>query len=276
MGKKFRNEAIAASLNKFPSMENQLSIYKELFDNLPENEREADNFLSIKATGGTATAINKEAVRIDQSAVVAANIKIEPVRFPSPDKLSRMSLQSVIQYNEKLVVSLYDRLIIKYLDPNIPSGYVSNPDNEQGIVRISGYASMGTGTNNYSVSGSVVQVWNHDNINLSMLLTMIHLVLGRPVVMSASVTPSFDSPDANGFAHYAGASETSRGGHALHITGFIENAKLSAKLPGATLGAGGGYFIVKNSWGTCFGDAGYIYLPYNWIRNYAYSMQAFY
>jgi len=32
---------------------------------------------------------------------------------------------------------------------------------------------------------------------------------------------------------------------------------------------GGGYFIAKNSWGTDVGQAGYLYLSYDYIRTYA-------
>lgn len=42
------------------------------------------------------------------------------------------------------------------------------------------------------------------------------------------------------------------GGHALAVVGFIRDAKVD----------GGGYFILKNSWGKDCGDKGYQYLPF--------------
>lgn len=72
---------------------------------------------------------------------------------------------------------------------------------------------------------------------------------GRPVYIGLSVTSSMqscepvldpDSPDTGG-------------GHAISISGYgIDKA-----VPG------GGYFIVKNSWGADCGDKGYQYLPFN-------------
>ena len=31
-------------------------------------------------------------------------------------------------------------------------------------------------------------------------------------------------------------------------------------------GAGGGYFVIKNSWGACYGDAGYAYMPASYLK----------
>jgi C1A family cysteine protease len=434
LGKSFRNQVIASALKRFPSMENQLLIYKELYNGISEEEKTADSSgLRLAALTNTkeATVINQqEAMQMQKAPVINRQETL-----PTPQELEKMPAEKVMYYNELLIRRLYDRLPIRYINPNIPAGYVSNPDNEQGaasnsnvigdrtgysatcaapsatglyknfdwkakyfatsvknqgrrgtcvafaigsahemkiaqtysrwtnlseqdqyfknkavwwpstygdglntgaswsqmdtvnyhppfenewlynpsysrvdtghsysnsctsypqncsntnhqgryfsvylplIGHISGYLSMGAGTDTYNVTGSVAELWNHANIDLSMLCTFINLYLGRPVVLSASVTPSFDGVDANGFVHYAGASESSRGGHALHVTGYIDNDKISAKIPGAPLGAGGGYFIIKNSWGVCNGDAGYYYIPYQWIRNYTYSMLAFY
>jgi len=50
------------------------------------------------------------------------------------------------------------------------------------------------------------------------------------------------------------------GGHAMLIVGYNRNGDSTI---------GGGYFIVKNSWGTGYGASGYIYLSYDYIRTYA-------
>ena len=55
------------------------------------------------------------------------------------------------------------------------------------------------------------------------------------------------------------------GGHAVQIVGFIDNATMSK--PGRTpvnIG-GGGYFIIKNSWGCGAGDGGYYYVPADYV-----------
>jgi hypothetical protein len=60
------------------------------------------------------------------------------------------------------------------------------------------------------------------------------------------------------------------GGHAVLATGFIDNSQLPA---GAPPGSGGGYLIIKNSWSNCYGDAGYSYLPYDWVKAYALAVE---
>lgn len=73
---------------------------------------------------------------------------------------------------------------------------------------------------------------------------------GRPVYLGVSVTKSMyacdpvldpDSPDTGG-------------GHAIAISGYGIDERV----------AGGGYFIIKNSWGPDCGDHGYQYLPFNY------------
>jgi C1A family cysteine protease len=50
------------------------------------------------------------------------------------------------------------------------------------------------------------------------------------------------------------------GGHAMLIVGYNRTGSASI---------GGGYFIIKNSWGTGIGEAGYVKLSYDYIRTYA-------
>jgi hypothetical protein len=51
-----------------------------------------------------------------------------------------------------------------------------------------------------------------------------------------------------------------QGGHAMVIVGFVRTADPAH---------GGGYFILKNSWGTGLGQAGYVYLSYDYMRVYS-------
>jgi C1A family cysteine protease len=50
---------------------------------------------------------------------------------------------------------------------------------------------------------------------------------------------------------------------------MIDNTDLANVLPAAPAGQGGGYVIVKNSWGNCWGDGGFIYVPYQAMMDYA-------
>lgn len=89
-----------------------------------------------------------------------------------------------------------------------------------------------------------------------------------PLVVAIDVTPSFRNPDANGYVTFL-ANEVVSGGHAVHVAGWIENADLPA---GAPSGSGGGYFVLKNSWGESVSDCGYYYVPFDFLLTYGRSL----
>ncbi|MBL8991573.1 MAG: hypothetical protein JNJ48_08345 [Phycisphaerae bacterium] len=95
---------------------------------------------------------------------------------------------------------------------------------------------------------------------------------GAPLSLSIGTPPSFDAATENGgFVRLPGGKEKSRGGHCVLVTGYIDNKDLPKEI---AQGAGGGYLIIKNSWGTGFGDAGYAYLSYDWVRKWGRTMNA--
>ncbi|HYR95761.1 MAG TPA: C1 family peptidase [Candidatus Binatus sp.] len=128
------------------------------------------------------------------------------------------------------------------------------------------------------------ELWNSSSPSYS--LGVIFWAVGifqKPVVLGFAVPPSFYPEDANGYVAYHGphcpvttdskgkpvchtvsGCECDEGGHAVLVTGFIDNSQLPASAPP---GSGGGYLIIKNSWG-CFADGGYVYLPYDWVKAY--------
>jgi hypothetical protein len=113
-----------------------------------------------------------------------------------------------------------------------------------------------------------VSFWDVDNPDLSIASLQLHLLFGHPVALDMILPMEFGFPDANGFVTLFPFGMTNTGQHAMNVIGFITNADLAARVPNAPQGAGGGYFILKNSWGSWFGDAGYVYLPWDLVRAY--------
>ena len=90
----------------------------------------------------------------------------------------------------------------------------------------------------------------------------------QPLILTLHVTSDFEYPLSRGFVKYApGASFT--GGQTVEVVGYINNASLPT---GAPTGSGGGYLIIKNSWGCYWGDAGYAFLPYDYVKYYGIDM----
>ncbi len=69
----------------------------------------------------------------------------------------------------------------------------------------------------------------------------------------------------------AGGATKKCGGHVVQIVGFLSNAVLSTPQFPVNVG-GGGYFVVKNSWGCGAGDGGYYYIPADYVEQIFDSM----
>jgi hypothetical protein len=96
----------------------------------------------------------------------------------------------------------------------------------------------------FRLSGAgVVDVSNVNNLKAV-------LANRQPVAISFSVFPSFEHPPAPGAIPMANTStEPCLGGHAVLVVGYDDTAQ---------------YWIVRNSWGTAWGDNGYCYMPYGY------------
>ena len=109
--------------------------------------------------------------------------------------------------------------------------------------------------------------WNSTNPELSVEYMVLELAFNNAVVMTFTVSPGFEHPH-QGFITYdpADLAKTPLGGHVMHVVSYISNHDLAQQLPNAPAGSGGGYFIVKNSWSNCFGDGGYVYVPWDYMK----------
>lgn len=77
---------------------------------------------------------------------------------------------------------------------------------------------------------------------------------GFPFVVGISIFDSFESDAVaiTGIVPMPLPTETKLGGHAVLVCGYNDKQK---------------WFIVRNSWGTQWGDKGYFYLPYAYLIN---------
>lgn len=90
------------------------------------------------------------------------------------------------------------------------------------------------------------------NVEVSHHAITSALAEGYPVAISLRLFDSFQA-DANGFVYRPTAQEIQAGdtgNHAMVVCGFSEEDKV---------------YIVRNSWGTKFGDRGYCYIPFSYI-----------
>ena len=78
------------------------------------------------------------------------------------------------------------------------------------------------------------------------------LVSYGPLVTTMDVYADFFKYSGGIYEYVSG---TYQGGHAILIVGYVDNTAVS----------GGGYFVVKNSWGTDWGNQGYFYIAYSEI-----------
>lgn len=90
-----------------------------------------------------------------------------------------------------------------------------------------------------------------------------------PIHLSVSVPDAFRNPDANGYVNHVAGETAGAGSHSILAVGFVGNAEVPA---GAPLDpAGVGYFVIKNSWGLTYGDCGFAYLSYDFVKRWAYA-----
>ncbi len=89
-----------------------------------------------------------------------------------------------------------------------------------------------------------------------------YLAAGHPSMFGFTVYSSIEMADGRGAIPFPARSERILGGHAVMAAGFDDRIKIANRSSGEeTVGA----LLIRNSWGTRWGDGGYGWLPYEYV-----------
>ncbi len=96
-----------------------------------------------------------------------------------------------------------------------------------------------------------------------LLLRIKRYIAGYyPSMFGFTVYSSISQAAQNGAIPFPSSNETVQGGHAIVAVGYDDNKAITNSINGAkTTGA----LLIRNSWGTSWGDAGYGWLPYEYV-----------
>jgi C1A family cysteine protease len=90
-----------------------------------------------------------------------------------------------------------------------------------------------------------------------------YLSAGYVSIIGFTVYNSYTQAATTGKIPFPVPSDKVVGGHAIAIVGYDDNLKIKNSNPGGVETTGG--LIIRNSWGTGWGAAGYGYLPYEYV-----------
>lgn len=98
------------------------------------------------------------------------------------------------------------------------------------------------------------QVLTYSAVSQNLCQMKAVVAQGRPFEIGFSVFDSFESlaVERTGIVPMPDPSESLLGGHAVCVMGYDDSKR---------------WFIMRNSWGTSWGDAGYFYMPYEYLLN---------
>jgi hypothetical protein len=145
-------------------------------------------------------------------------------------------------------------------------------------VKITVYETDVPGNSRYKASQWVPvwdPIWDSDIAAAKVLLSTRVPLIFCFVVPDSWDDGAHNGPNGMGYIVYnpSEAAPSDAGSHCVALMGHIDNSDIPAEWH-LEPGAGGGYFIVKNSWGVCWADRGYAYAPYDWVRKWGTSILA--
>lgn len=83
-----------------------------------------------------------------------------------------------------------------------------------------------------------------------------HLSAGQPAILALVLTDAWESVGSDGIVPVPAPTDVQLGGHAVLAVGYDTARQLT---------------LARNSWGTTWGDAGYVWLPYAYLDAYAFD-----
>lgn len=92
-----------------------------------------------------------------------------------------------------------------------------------------------------------------------------YLAGGLPSMFGFTVYSSISQAATTGKIPYPTRGERILGGHAIDAVGYDDNVKIKNTLSGGVETTGA--LLIRNSWGTGWGDGGYGWLPYAYVLN---------
>ena len=88
-----------------------------------------------------------------------------------------------------------------------------------------------------------------------------YLAAGHPAMFGFTVYSSVEQAETTGRIPYPSAREKIEGGHAVVAMGYDDRMAIRNRAGGETKGA----LLIRNSWGTGWGEKGYGWLPYDYL-----------
>jgi len=108
------------------------------------------------------------------------------------------------------------------------------------------------------------EVATPQNVNETILEIKRQLAAGFPLVFGFMVYQSMPSPGTKKVdIPLPSRGDYPKGGHAVMACGYDDNREMPTTIPGRTVK---GAFLIRNSWGSSWGDGGYGWLPYAYVN----------